>query len=112
MLLHMYMELNYKEKFNHMKVVIIGAGISGLTAGIYALKQGYEAEIYEKNTSAGGMCTGWYRKGTYIDGCLHWLTESAAGSLHEIWKETGALTIVWKSLTAMFFTERFMRGKT
>ena len=74
-----------------MKVVIIGAGISGLTAGIYALKQGYEAEIYEKNTSVGGMCTGWYRKGTYIDGCLHWLTESAAGSLHEIWEETGAL---------------------
>lgn len=74
-----------------MKVVIIGAGISGLTAGIYALKQGYEAEIYEKNTSVGGMCTGWYRKGTYIDGCLHWLTESAAGSLYEIWEETGAL---------------------
>ena len=31
------------------KVVIIGAGISGLTAGIYALQKGFAAEIYEKN---------------------------------------------------------------
>lgn len=27
------------------KVVMVGGGISGLTAGIYALKAGFEAEI-------------------------------------------------------------------
>ena len=31
------------------KVVIIGAGVSGLSAGIYALQAGYSVEIYEKN---------------------------------------------------------------
>ena len=30
------------------KVVIIGAGVSGLSAGIYALQAGYSVEIYEK----------------------------------------------------------------
>jgi phytoene dehydrogenase-like protein len=38
------------------KVVIIGAGISGLSAGCYALKSGFEVEILEKNTYAGGLC--------------------------------------------------------
>ena len=31
------------------KIIIIGGGIAGLSAGIYALKAGYDAEIYEKN---------------------------------------------------------------
>lgn len=31
------------------KVVILGAGVSGLSAGIYALQAGYSVEIYEKN---------------------------------------------------------------
>ena len=30
------------------KVVIIGGGISGLTAGIYLQKAGFSTEIYEK----------------------------------------------------------------
>ena len=35
------------------KVVIIGAGVSGLSAGIYALQAGYSVEIYEKNKMPG-----------------------------------------------------------
>lgn len=75
------------------KIVIIGGGISGLTAGIYAQKAGFESVIYEKHTIAGGQCTGWNRKGCFIDGCLDWLTGSAPGSdLNDIWRETGALS--------------------
>lgn len=55
------------------KVVIIGAGISGLTAGIYLLDNGFDVEIYEKHTLPGGECTGWYRDKTFIDGCAHWI---------------------------------------
>ena len=29
------------------KVLIIGGGIAGLAAGLYALKSGFEAEIFE-----------------------------------------------------------------
>ena len=36
------------------KVVIIGGGVSGLSAGIYAQQMGYETEIYEKNPMVGG----------------------------------------------------------
>lgn len=74
------------------KIVIIGGGIAGLTAGIYAQKAGFESVVYEKHTIAGGQCTGWRRKGCFIDGCLDWLTGSTPGSdLYNLWAETGAL---------------------
>ena len=36
------------------KVVIIGGGIAGLSAGIYARLCGMDVEIYEKNAVPGG----------------------------------------------------------
>ena len=55
-------------------IIIIGGGISGLTAGIFAQKQGYNSIIIEKHNEVGGNLTGWYRDGFYIDNCIHWLT--------------------------------------
>ena len=74
------------------KIVIIGAGIAGLSAGCYARMNGYEAEIYESYSLPGGLCTSW-KKGDYtIDGCLHWLTGSApSDSFYKLWEELGAL---------------------
>lgn len=77
---------------NMKKAVIIGGGISGLTAGIYLQKAGFETEIYEKNAVAGGQCTGWKREGYFIDNCVHWLTGTREGSgLNQLWKEVGVL---------------------
>ena len=74
------------------KIVIIGAGIGGLSAGIYALKAGYDAVIYEKNHAAGGECMGWNRKGCHIDNCIHWLTGTDKNtSLWQVWKTIGAI---------------------
>ncbi|SCW55976.1 Phytoene dehydrogenase-related protein [Ruminococcaceae bacterium YRB3002] len=74
------------------KIVIVGGGIAGLAAGIYALKAGYEAEIYEKNPVAGGECMGWNRKGYHIDNCIHWLTGTDPRTkLWEVWKTVGAI---------------------
>lgn len=74
------------------KIVIIGGGVSGLTAGIYARQSGFEAEIYEKHTIVGGECTGWTRKGAHIDNCIHWLTGSKEGTAAcKIWKNVGML---------------------
>lgn len=74
------------------KIVIVGGGISGITAGVYALKAGFHAEIYEKNSIVGGECTGWDREGYHIDNCIHWLVGTKEGSsLNNIWKEVGAL---------------------
>ena len=74
------------------KVVVVGGGIAGLAAGIYALKAGYQAEIYEKNAVPGGECMGWNRKGYHIDNCIHWLTGTKQGTkLWEVWKTVGAI---------------------
>lgn len=75
---------------NKKKIVIIGGGISGLSSGIYALKNGYDAVIYEKNHNAGGLCVSWKRKGFTLDGCIHWLTGTNDNSfLYKLWKDVG-----------------------
>ncbi len=74
------------------KVVIVGGGVSGLSAGIYARLAGLEATILEKNRVEGGFCTGWDRGGYHIDGCVHWLTgTNPASSLYRLWVETGVI---------------------
>ncbi len=74
------------------KVIIVGGGIAGLSAGVYALLAGLEAEIYEKNPVAGGQCTGWDRGGLHIDNCIHWLTGTREDTeLYRVWRTLGAL---------------------
>lgn len=74
------------------KVVIIGGGIAGLSAGIYAMQTGFSAEIYEKHTVVGGQCTGWNRGEYFIDNCIHWLTGTKKdNSLYDIWENVGVL---------------------
>lgn len=75
-----------------MKVIIIGAGIAGLAAGIYAQQSGIEATIFEAHSIAGGNATSWRRKGYLFEGGLHWLVGSSKKTaLHELWCEVGAL---------------------
>ncbi len=79
------------EKIQKKKLIIIGAGISGMTAGIYALENGYDVTIYEKHNVAGGQCTGWKRKGVFIDGCAHWIVGTNSQSdLYPLWRHVGA----------------------
>ena len=73
------------------KVVIIGGGIAGLSAGIYSVMNGFETEIIEMHDVAGGQCTAWDRKGYRFDYCLHWLVGTSKGAFHEIWKETNVI---------------------
>lgn len=56
------------------KIIIIGGGIAGLSAGIHAQKNGLKSVIYEQHYLLGGLCTAWNRQGFNIDGCIHWLT--------------------------------------
>lgn len=74
------------------KIVIIGGGVAGLSAGINAQLNGFDSVILEKNPVLGGLCTGWDRKGMHIDGCIHWLTGTREGtSLNRLWKEVRAI---------------------
>ncbi len=74
------------------KVVIIGGGVSGLTAGIYAQKQGYRTVICEKHFCVGGNLTGWNKGEYHIDNCIHWLTGTNKSSEnYKKWKELGVI---------------------
>jgi phytoene dehydrogenase-like protein len=73
------------------KIVIIGGGVAGLSAGIYAKLNGFEAEIIEMHSIAGGQCTAWDRKGYRFDYCLNWLVGTRKGPFNDIWKETNVL---------------------
>lgn len=74
------------------KIVIIGAGVAGLSAGIYARLAGHEAEIYESHFKAGGNLTAWDREGYHIDNCIHWLTgTNRVTKFYKMWETLGVL---------------------
>ncbi|MGM0505315.1 MAG: phytoene desaturase family protein [Bacteroidota bacterium] len=56
-------------------LVIIGAGISGLTAGAIAGKFGLKCCILEKEPKPGGYLAGFTRDGFKIDTAIHWLNQ-------------------------------------
>ena len=73
---------------------IIGAGIAGLSAGIYARRNGYEATIYELHYLPGGLCTAWKRRGFTFEGCMHYVGlvgSSPEHAYYRQWKELGAV---------------------
>ena len=73
-------------------ILIIGAGIAGLSAGCYAQMTGFRSRILEMHTLPGGVCTAWKRKGYTFDGCIHHLAGTKPSSkLHNVWQELGAM---------------------
>ncbi len=77
---------------SNKSILIIGAGIAGLSAGCYGQMNGYQTQVFELHTQPGGLCTAWKRKGYTFDGCIHWLVGSKPGSgFYKIWQELGAL---------------------
>ncbi|MCL1819700.1 MAG: NAD(P)/FAD-dependent oxidoreductase [Oscillospiraceae bacterium] len=75
------------------KVIIIGAGIAGLSAAVYAQRSGFDVTLIESHSIVGGNCTSWKRKGYLFEGAVHWLTGSspAIAGFNQMWRETGAL---------------------
>jgi phytoene dehydrogenase-like protein len=71
-----------------MKISIIGAGISGLSAGCFLQMKGFKTEIYEKHDKPGGLCTSWKIGDYTFDGCLHWLLGSNdKNPFYQLWSE-------------------------
>jgi phytoene dehydrogenase-like protein len=74
------------------KVIIIGAGIAGLSCGCYLQMNGIQTEILEASLLPGGLCTAWHRGPYVFDGCLRWLIGAQQPSaFHQIWTELGAI---------------------
>ena len=87
------------------RILIVGGGVSGLSAGIYARLCGHDAQIFELHSIAGGNLTGWNREGCHIDNCIHWLTgTNPATHTYKMWRELGALGDVEVIQTESLFT--------
>ena len=52
-------------------VIIIGAGLGGLSTGTYAQMNGYQCKIFEHGRHPGGVAAEWKRQGYTIDGGIH-----------------------------------------
>ncbi|HEX2927839.1 MAG TPA: NAD(P)/FAD-dependent oxidoreductase [Ruminiclostridium sp.] len=73
-------------------IIIIGAGLSGMSSGCYAQMNGYSTEIFEMHFIPGGCCTAWDRGEYTFDCTIEWLLGSREGSpMNGIWQELGAL---------------------
>lgn len=70
------------------RIAIIGGGIAGLCAGVYARRCGYAVDVCEMGQMAGGLATSW-RRGEYtFENCLHWLLGSnPRRNLYARWRE-------------------------
>ena len=72
-------------------IIIIGAGIGGLSTGCSARINGYRTTIFEMHKRPGGCCTSWTRKGYTFDFCIHNLSASSESSkTRMVWDELGA----------------------
>ena len=72
------------------KIIIVGAGIGGLSTGCYAQMNGYRTQIFEKHYAPGGLCTAWTRRGYTFDGCIHNLAGTdPASPFASMWRELG-----------------------
>ena len=73
-------------------IIVIGAGIAGLSAGCYGQMNGYNDQIFEQDTRPGGLCTSWERKGYTINGGLAFVGGSGPGTdLYRLWQELGVV---------------------
>jgi len=73
-------------------MIIIGAGLGGLSTGCYARMNGYRTHVLEMHELPGGCCTAWDRGDFTLDPCVSWLLGSGPGNeMHQIWLELGAL---------------------
>lgn len=73
---------------NGKKIAIVGGGIAGLCAAVYAQECGYQADVFEMHDMAGGLATNWRRGDYTFETCMHWLWGSnPGGPMHKQWLE-------------------------
>jgi phytoene dehydrogenase-like protein len=73
-------------------IIMIGAGMGGMAAGIYGQLNGFQTRIFERHLLPGGQCASWQRQGYTFDVCIHHLFGCAEGSkINQLWSELGAM---------------------
>lgn len=70
------------------RLLVIGGGIAGLCAAVYARRCGYDVELLEQHDTPGGLATSWTRGPYTFETCLHWLLGSSPASpMFGQWRE-------------------------
>lgn len=73
-------------------VIIIGAGMAGLSAGVYAQSNGYRTRIFEHHAVPGGVVTAWKRKGYTINYAPHFMWDARPGEpIYNLYRELGII---------------------
>lgn len=71
-------------------VIVIGAGLGGLTAGALLAKAGLAVAVFEAQPRPGGYLGGFQRNGFVFDSSIQWLNQCApGGSTHRIFSHLG-----------------------
>ncbi len=71
-------------------IVIIGAGLAGLSTGCYARMNGFRTQIVEHSVAHGGVLSSWRRGGYLFDGGIHFVMDhNPPRRLHEVYREVG-----------------------
>jgi phytoene dehydrogenase-like protein len=73
-------------------IIIIGAGLAGLSTGCYARMNGYNAHIFEHHSQPGGVAAAWKRGEYLFDYGTHWTFGHKPGQLiYDLFQELGVL---------------------
>ena len=80
-------QINIKPRYD---VVIIGAGMGGLTAAAMLSKAGYSVVVLEAANQAGGYLAGFHRNRFRFDTAVHWLNQcNPGGIMHTVFETIG-----------------------
>lgn len=75
---------------NHWDGIVIGSGISGMTASAYLAKAGLKILLIEQREKVGGYCGSFEREGFIFDEAVHYLNNMGPGGLlRKICQELG-----------------------
>lgn len=78
--------------YDTVDVAVIGAGIAGLSAAVYARLSDLSVRVFERHTIPGGLCTSWKRSGYTFDYCIHYFMGSGEKQgFYVIWKDLGVI---------------------
>jgi phytoene dehydrogenase-like protein len=71
-------------------VLIVGGGLAGLAAGCFAQMNGYQSQVFEYHSQAGGVAAAWQRGEYLIDGGIHFVMGFRTGSkVYELYRQLG-----------------------
>jgi phytoene desaturase len=79
-----------RSKVTEKSLIIIGAGLAGLSTGCFAQMNGYQSHIFEHHSKPGGVAAAWRRGDYLIDGGIHFVMGYKPGTaLYDLFRQLG-----------------------